>query len=488
MPSLREGHLAKMRIANALLTRGGVALSQVSRNGIRVDTGRAKEVMDQLDVEVEELSATLTTFDEWKVLKKKFGKPNADSTEQIRFLIYEHYKVPRSKLTATGLGSVDAEVLKDMDRFPFVDTLLRKRKLSKIKNTYLTGILREVSDDQRVHPFFNLQSVQTFRSSSSDPNFQNMPIRDPELSKYVRDLFFPSGDKWALCEWDYAKLEVCFSACYNKDPALIREINDPDQDMHGDSAALIYKLPRSKVSKQARYSAKNGFVFPAFYGSYYVQTANDLWKNIQKLSLEHDGVSLYDHLKKHGIHDYEDFEEHIRSVEDWLWNERFPVYTAWKKKWYDQYLKRGWFQTKTGFICQGFMRRNQVINYPIQGSAFHCLLFSLILFQEFLNSKSLRTKVVGQIHDSILLDLYLPEKDIVFAKLYEIMVGVVPYRWPWIIVPLSVEPEMAPPGAPWSEKKEVEYEFGFNAKAEAAKRDRRQRRSRKNVSLFSRAW
>ena len=115
-------------------------------------------------------------------------------------------------------------------------------------------------------------------------------------------------------------------------------------------------------------------------------------------------------IKELGITDSEprlgSFADHVKSVEHDFWQSRFRVYGQWKKDWYDAYCRRGYITLKTGFVCSGVMRKNEVINYPIQGSAFHCLLWSLnqLVMRELKRSK-LKARVVGQIHDSIFSDV-----------------------------------------------------------------------------------
>ena len=109
---------------------------------------------------------------------------------------------------------------------------------------------------------------------------------------------------------------------------------------------------------------------------------------------------------------------------------------------------------KTGFVVQGVMRKNEIINYPIQGSAFHCLLWSLIRLRRQLRKHKMRSMVVGEIYDSMLLDVYKPELDVVMAMAKEIMVDKLREAWKWIITPLSVEAEVSETN--WHEKEEVE--------------------------------
>ena len=183
-------------------------------------------------------------------------------------------------------------------------------------------MLREV-EEGFLHPFFDLHKARTYRSTSAAINFQNIPVRDPEIAEVIRTAFI-ARDGHQLVEIDLSGAEVCVSACYNKDPNLIKEVIDPERDMHRDMAAACFKLDPQDVTKMMRYCGKNKLVFPQFYGSYFAQCAPALWDSIQQFGFAHNGKSLYDHLAKHGIHEMGackgkpkagTFEAHIRDVE-----------------------------------------------------------------------------------------------------------------------------------------------------------------------------
>jgi DNA polymerase I - 3'-5' exonuclease and polymerase domains len=289
--------------------------------------------------------------------------------------------------TAKGKPSVDEKTLGSID-IPFVKEYLKYKKLQKVLGTYLKGIHREVVDGY-LHPFFNLHTTVTFRSSSDSPNFQNIPIRDKGVGEMIRTAIIPRNGR-CLVELDYGGIEVKIAACYHKDPTMMEYLNDKTKDMHRDMAMECFKLKIDEVNKDIRYCGKNLFVFPQFYGDWWLSCSRNLWEAVGKFKLKTtSGTPLLEHLKKVGITRLgkQDpskstvpgtFEHHIKNVENNFWGKRFPVYAQWKKNWFNKYLERGWLKTKTGFICQGVVERNGIINYPIQGSAFHCLLWALI--------------------------------------------------------------------------------------------------------------
>lgn len=289
----------------------------------------------------------------------------------------------------------------------------------------------------------------------------------------IRRAFVPRRGR-QLIETDYSGAEVKVATCYHHDPKMIIDITDPKQDMHKDMAMECYKLSRKEIGdtkqkpwKNTRYAAKNMFVFPQFYGDFYIDCARSLWKAIHRLKLvTADGRSLYEHLKAKGIHDLGSlnpkdpnvmgtFVSHLKAVEHHFWYDRYPVYNQWKQDWYDDYMKKGWFKTLTGFICQGFLRRNQVINYPVQGSAFHCLLWAVIEILKELKKQRMKSQIVMQIHDSIVGDVVPEERDDYLQMCKEIMVKRLMKHWDWFVVPMEIEADVAPVDASWADKEPV---------------------------------
>ncbi len=440
-----------------LLHEGTLALSEVSMNGICVDLDQASIEENLIDQEIKVLTDRVMQAKEVQLWKQEEGDNfNLGSTEQLGRLLYERMGITCKYRTAKDKPKVDETALKDISRkVPFLVDYLHIKKLSKVKNTYIKNFIKEVDDDGRMHPDFDLNSTLTYRSSSYNPNFQNIPIRNKDLGPRLRRLIVPRKDH-LIIEADYSGIEVCGSACYHRDPQMIKYIIDPTTDMHSDVAKDVFILGPTEWNKAIRQSAKGNFVFAQFYGSYYADCAQRLWKDIETSDLKtNQGVPLYAHLKKHGISTYPQFERHIEKVCDSFWNDRFPVYTKWKAEWYDAYLEKGYFDTLTGFRCSGFMRRNAVLNYPIQGSSFHCLLWTLIHLNKELKLNEMRSRICGQIHDSVFIDTHPEELNRTVSMIQRI--GTVEIRkvWDWIIVPLKIEVDATPPNGSWNDKKEI---------------------------------
>jgi len=450
--------------AYKLLHQGAIALSQVEANGIRIDTDYLKKIIEEISQTIEKLVIKQKKDKIYKIWKRTFRQNlNMGSREQLGKVLFDVMKHPCTNRTKTGRPKTDEDALGGID-LKFVKRFLRIEQYKKAKSTYLQGILRETTDGV-LHPFFNLHLVSTYRSSSSNPNFQNIPIRNPEISRLVRRAFIPRNNHH-IVETDFGGIEVCGAACYHKDPIMISYIKNPKKDMHRDMAAQCYMLEKKQVTKDTRYCGKNKFVFPQFYGDFYIHCAPSLWNAIKEMKLKtKDGLYLKKHLKEQGIYKLGDcdvnssprngtFEKHIKEVENDFWNNRFKIYNQWKIDWYNNYLKRGWIETLTGFRIEGEFKRNEIINYPVQGTAFHFLLWSLIRIQKILNKYKMKTKIVGQIHDSIVSDVYKKElKDYLEISQQIMTIDIIKY-WKWINVPLTVKAEIAPLNKSWYEKTE----------------------------------
>ncbi len=450
-----------------LLHEGCIALSQVEANGIRIDTNYLQRAIDYSSRKIQKMSDNLKKDKIYKVWKKTFGqRTNLGSREQLGKILFSVMDYPCPSYTKTGRPKTDELALGTVD-IAFIKNFLELEKLKKVKSTYLVGILRETTNGF-LHPFFNLNLVRTYRGSSDSPNFQNIPVRDPKMKKLVRRAYIARINH-RIVELDYGGVEIASTACYHKDPRMLTYIKNDKLDLHRDLAALCYMLPKKAVSKDARYCGKNMFIFPEFYGDYYVHCARSLWEAIGKMNLKMKGgkeLDLYRHLKSKGIYklgkcDSEKtprkgtFEKHIKAVEDEFWDIRFPTYRDWKEEWYNAYLKKGYFDTLTGFRVEGFLKRNEVINYPAQGTAFHFLLWSLIRIQKLLKKYKMKSLIVGQIHDSIVGDVYKKELRNYLEICQQVMTVDICKHWKWIIMPLKIEAEVAPVGGNWYEKKEV---------------------------------
>ncbi len=420
-----------------------VAFVQAECNGLRINPeGSEKtkaDITKKMDSIMEELK-TLTRESGWD--KDYDYRPSASA--DIGYFIYDILKVPCEKMTTKGGKAVDKEVMGKVNH-PVIEKTLEWKKLQKLRDTYLTGILREAVDGF-VHPYFNLHTVATFRTSSNDPNFQNFPKRDKEVSSAIRGLLYPhKGHK--LAEYDYKALEVSINACYNKDPNLIKYILDPSTDMHRDTGEEIFKYNRGELPKYDRSIAKNSFVFPEFYGSYYKTVTGALWEKCSNDTKEH--------LKQVGLGTYSKFENHVRNIEKDFWTKRFGVYAKWRDDTYEEYMKKGVIESYVGFKYHAPMTRNEVTNCQAQGGGCHCLIWTFTQVTNKINELHLKSKIIGQIHDSCVVSIEPSEEQLIDFLFWYYGTQAINEHYKWIIVPLKLEKAVGEVDAPWSTIDEV---------------------------------
>lgn len=463
--------------AYKLLHEGILALARAERQGLRIDVDSLLKYKIQMQDNIANLEKDFLKskfFKEWQNSTTKIVNPN--SLPQLGEFLYNVKGIKPYKLTTTGKGSTDEDALKQLN-MPELAFYTDRKRWKKALDV-LSGFERETTNGF-MHPNFNLHTVRTFRSSSSNPNFQNIPARDKEISKICRSVIFPRKGHM-LMESDFKSIEVGISSCVNKDPKLLEYVCDPSTDMHRDMCQQIFLIDKFDKAipshDKLRKASKNGFVFPQFYGDYYKNNAVSLaceWGGLPQGKWgTHQGMDmvgwnpplekyhLSDHLKTKGIKSFNQFVEHMKSIEDDFWNNRFPIYKQWKDTTYQQYLKTGYVDMYTGFRCWGPMSKNDVCNYPVQGPAFHCLLKSFIKVDKIFRKEKLDSKLVGQIHDSMVLDVNPDELEYVTKIVKWVTSEWLPEQFPWIIVPISVEIDLADVDRPWSEKESM-FKFIF---------------------------
>lgn len=475
------------RDAAWLLQAGVEAFSQVELNGIRIDEGYLKQHTKDTEEEIAGLKKRLYSDPLWKRWERKFGhKATLGNRSQLGEIVFDDMKYKRRHtLAKKDRGSEDeawrhkpkndeaafGNAVKDL---PFVADYFRWLKLEKMHGTYLLGFAREAVDG-RIHPFFDLHKVRTYRSSSSWPNFTNIPNRQHEIAKRIRRCFIPDEGCY-ISEADYSGVEVKSACCYTKDQRLIDDFTLPGKDPHGDTAMELFGITRTMMEgwdenakanwkKTLRDWSKNRFVFPQFFGSVAFQCAPHIWEAVDS------GVKMPDYrmtvkqwLAKQGIIELGDcdpegnvepgtFVHRVKTVEDGFWNKRFKQYSAWKRRWWNSYLDHGYFHSLSGFVFTGIYGRNECWNYPVQSFAFHWLLYAIIVIMKELKKRKMRTKLIGAIHDCVLASIPYEERDEFLDMSVEVMTKRVPQHWPEIIVPLTTEIDLCPEGISWAEKK-----------------------------------
>lgn len=409
-------------------------------------TDKEKEVTNKITT----ITSELINSDEVNLFREQIGRlPDLGSNGDLQLLFYTVLE-QKAVLTPKGGKSLSQDTLTKFN-LPFANKLLERSNLTTIKNSFLNQYKREICND-KMFPVIDLHIPRSLRGSCSKPNLQNVPVRNAIAKEACRGGLIPSQGN-QLLESDFKSIEVCIAAIETGDRNLIKYVSDPATDMHRDSAMDVWRLKQSSVTKLIRFYSKNRWVFPQFYGSYYGTCAEDLWEIRHILTIE--GISLRQHLRTVGINDLEDFKEHLKKVERVFWYDRFPEYTEWKKRANVEYRKKGYIELKFGFRRGGYCHERQVNNTPIQGTAFHCLLWTLIRVNRIARKEKWESKLIMQVHDNTIFDAVPSETAHIIETINRVGTQEIREHFDWITVPLAIEHEISPIDGSWHELEEM---------------------------------
>lgn len=438
-------------------------LAKHSAWGMHVDTEGLESSYRELSLQIEEAEKQAYGCPEVVAMGSGFS---LSSNKDLGSLVF-------GKLGYKG-KSVDKEFLQTVTE-PFAEHLLEARQLRKMRDTYLEQYRREAVSGV-IHGAFNLAGgmvddenggADSYRASHSAPNLANIPKRNKKMQKAIRSLYKPSSGNM-IKEYDYGQIEVRIGACYHLDKNMLAYVNDPATNMHTDSAMdLFFRGGATEVRKPERQAAKNGFVFPSFYGSGCTQTYLGIWKQIEPETKEHlaskgivklqpkewnawDSARRRDYIKAVKKSPDDTWLSHVAGVERILWEDRFPGYAKWKRDIYDDYLRKGYIELYTGFRCRGPLIFTKATNLQIQGSSFHCLLWTISQIDQKIRDLSGKSSIVCNIHDALVVDLHPDDEAEVDRLVWEYGTQKVRSHWDWIITPLVIEAERSEINGSWA--------------------------------------
>jgi DNA polymerase-1 len=449
--------------ARRLFHEGTLALAELERNGLAVDADYLARADRAAADRVRALTAELQADDVWKLWKRSFGgRANLWSPEQLGVVLFDKMGLPSPGRTAKSGKHKTEKGLFDGVELPFVRKYIEAKEWAKARAVYFQGLSRSLADG-RVHPFYHLHNIVTYRSSSSEPNVQNIPSRNPDIMTAIRQAFVPAPG-CVLGEFDYGALEFKVACDFWLDEAMLAYGRDEASDIHRDQTAEVYGCTPDEVSKPMRSIGKNKFVFPILYGSYYVNCAKDLWAAISQFDLKlKDGTPVRQRLRSLGVTSLGPceprerplpgtYEHFIKKAEDAFFA-KFPTFATKKEEWWRLYLSRGWFPMMTGFVSRGIFSRNDLQNHPIQGPGFHCLLQAMVWLIGWLKKHKMKTKVVCEIHDCMITEGPESEfQDVAWAVEY-FMVEKLARHWDWLAVPMTVVLDVVVEGSHWAAKR-----------------------------------
>ena len=392
-----------------------IVLQKMERNGVLIDSDRLAKQSNELGLRLIDLEAEA---------HKLAGQPfNLSSPKQIGEIFFNQMKLPVIKKTASGAPSTDEEVLQKLaEDYPLPKLLLDYRGMAKLKSTYTDKLPKMVNPRTgRVHTTYGQATAVTGRLASTDPNLQNIPVRTEE-GRRIREAFIaPEGS--VIVSADYSQIELRIMAHLSQDEGLMRAFRD-GQDVHRATAAEVFNVTPLEVTPDQRRVAK-----VINFGLIYGMSAFGLASN---LGIGRDAAKLYIDryfARYHGAASYMD-ETRQRA------REHGYVETV--------FGRRLWLPDING----GNGPRRQAaeraaINAPMQGTAADLIKLSMLAVQGWLEAEAMRSRLVMQVHDELVLEVPQDELAMVRERLPELMCGVATLR-----VPLVAEVGV---GANWEE-------------------------------------
>ena len=422
------------------------------QNGARIDLDLLYKTEQVLEDRLKPLARTIM-YD--PIVIQKWDKShifNPRSEDDVRHLLFHILKLTPTAFTETNLPCVDAEaILALKDKCSFIEPLAEYRRWHKALSTYI-GQIKSEQFDGILRSIFGFNGVKTYRSSSRNINYQNQPKRDKEVMCVIRSIYRPRP-RHRIKEYDFKGAEVSAAAAITGDKNLIRYVSDPSTDMHRDLAMRMFMLPQEKVTKALRGQATKGpWTFAQFYGSYWKQCAAGIWSEIDiPNAVKVYGFDVVQHLKDNGIKTYPDWEKHCEEQEQVLWGEFFPGYQQWRQKTYYDFCKKGYVDYLNGFRYYGPATKNEVLNAPVQGPAFHIQIWACTQIDRQMHERKMDSQLIGQIHDSMVMDVLPAEEEYLDHLVWDYATQKVREHWPWITVPLQVEQERSAIDGTWAE-------------------------------------
>ena len=379
-------------------------LTDMEKTGVRVDKEALKEYGRNLEKGIEDTQAA--------VYEEAGEEFNILSPKVLGSILFEKLGLPHGKKTKTGYSTA-ADVLEGLAvRYRIADKVLEYRMLTKLKSTYADGLAAFIEDDGRIHGSFNQTVTATGRLSSANPNLQNIPIR-MELGREIRKVFIPE-DGFIFLDADYSQIELRVLAHMSGDEKLIEAYNQA-KDIHTMTASQVFHVPFDEVTPEQRRNAK-AVNFGIIYG-------------ISSFGLGRD-LSISRNEAKEYIENYFYTYPKIKSFLDGL------VESARSKGYSETILGRRRpipeIRAKNA-VTRQFGER-VAMNAPIQGTAADIMKLAMIRVYDALKADNLRSRLIIQVHDEILVETFESEKETVKEIITDSMVNAVSFK-----VPLEIE-------------------------------------------------
>ena len=381
-------------------------LVEMEATGVKLDTVALKQSS-------EELTAALNNLEK-EIYELAGVKFNINSSKQVGEVLFEHLKIEeKAKKTKTGSYSTSEDILEKIrSKHPVVGKLLEYRGLKKLLSTYIDALPELINPETgKIHTSFNQTVTATGRLSSTNPNLQNIPIRD-ELGREIRKAFIPDNEDCTFFSADYSQIELRIMAHLSQDEHMIEAFRS-GADIHSATAAKIYGIPVEEVTGDMRRKAKTAN-FGIIYGISIFGLAERL--NIPRAESKE---LIEGYFKSYpGIRDYMD--ESIRIAK-----EKGYVETIFKRKRYLPDIN------SHNAIVRGYAERN-AINAPIQGSAADIIKVAMVRIFNRFEAEGLKSKMILQVHDELNFNVCQDEQEKVRQIVLEEMENAIQLQVPLI--------------------------------------------------------
>ena len=380
-------------------------LAHLEINGFLVDDHQLKEFADKLGEKIDALTNEI-----YMLAGEEF---NINSPKQLGVILFEKLELKPVKKTKTGYAT-NADVLEKLrDKHPIVNFIMEYRQLAKLKSTYCDGLTAVVNPNtHRIHSVFTQTVTVTGRLSSTEPNLQNIPTRT-ELGREIRKMFV-AKDGYVLVDADYSQIELRVLAHIANDETMINAFRN-NEDIHAVTASQVLGIPLEDVTKEQRSSAK-AVNFGIVYGIGEFSLAQDL-----HISVKEAKAYIESYLEKyHGVRNY------MESIKEQAKKDGY-VKTMLNRIRYIPELK------SPNYNIRQFGER-VALNTPIQGTAADIIKLAMVRVDNRLINEGLKSKLILQVHDELIVEAHKDEVDKVKQILSEEMQGAMELN-----VPLKVD-------------------------------------------------
>lgn len=379
-------------------------LASMEQQGFAIDGGELTQAGAAFGEKIEALSQRI-----YELAGETF---NINSPLQLGPILFEKMGLPHGKKTKRGY-STGVEVLETLtDDHEIAALILEYRMYAKLKSTYIEGLLPLIHQDKKIHAHFQQTVAATGRLSCTEPNLQNIPIRQ-ELGRTLRKAFVPESEDYVLIGADYSQIELRILAHMSQDPSLLQAFNEGD-DIHRITAAKVFGVPEDEVTPLQRSNAK-AVNFGVIYGMSGFGLSTGL--NITRKEAE---LYISEYFKKH---------EKVKEFLDGL------VQTGKDKGYVTTIMERK--RTINEIHASNYMVRQLgerlAMNSPIQGSAADIIKTAMIKVYEELRRKGSKSRLILQVHDELIIEAHKDEVEMIKNLLEECMENAVKLSVPLVV-------------------------------------------------------